>query len=285
MIGLPLALGCAVAWAVADVARKGLVANVPVLALQLCLVLIPLPGFLLWAAVGTGPDPSWAYVGPGLGSLAANLLLSLALLEGLKRAPLGVVIPLLSTSPLFSAALEAAWLGGLPTARQGLGLGLIVGGALLLAVDVRRMALSGGDVVRGAALGLTAAALMATATVVDKVAIQHLEVGVHASLQAVAMGVVLGGLLAARGQLADLRRVGKHWALLLLAGGAMMSALGLQLLALQVMLAGVVEGLKRGVGLTLSVVNGKLLFGEALSGPRIAAALILCGGVAVLSLS
>ena len=270
-------------WSVADVARKSLVAKVPVLALLLCLVILPLPGFVLWAALGTGPEPSWAYVVPGLCSVAANLALSLALLEGLRRAPLGVVIPLLSTSPVFSAALEAAWLGGVPRPLQGVGLGLIVGGALLLAADVRRLSLSGPDVARGAALGLLASALMAAATVFDKVAIQHLEVGLHAAVQGAILGAVLAVLLVARGQLGDLRAAVTHWRLVLVAALAMMAALALQLLALQLLLAGVVEGLKRGVGLSLSVVNGRLFFGEGLTATRLGAIAVLTAGVGVLA--
>ncbi len=254
------------------------------LALLFCLVVLPLPGFVLWAAVGTGPEPSWAYVAPGLCSVAANLALSLALLEGLRRAPLGVVIPLLSTSPVFSAVLEAAWLGDTPRPIQAVGLALIVGGALLLALDVRRLALSVPDVLRGAALGLLASGLMAAATVFDKVAIQHLEIGLHAAVQGAVLGTVLAVLLAVRGQLGDLRAAGTHWRLVGLAAVAMMAALGLQLLALQSLLAGVVEGLKRGVGLSLSVANGRLFFGEGLTAMRLAAIAVLTSGVGVLAL-
>lgn len=283
MTGLALAAGAALLWSVADVARKGLVARVPVLALLLCLVVLPLPGFALWAVVGAGPSPSVAYVVPGLCSVVTNLALSLALLQGLKRAPLGVVIPLLSTSPVFSALLEAVWLGGVPQPLQVLGLGIIVFGALLLALDLRRLALSGPAVLRGAGLGLLASALMAAATVFDKVAIRHVEVALHASFQAVVLGSVLSVLLVARGELRDLRAAAANWKFVLLAALAMMAALGLQLLALQSLLAGVVEGLKRGVGLTLSVVCGRAFFGEELSVPRLAAVVVLTTGVAVLA--
>ena len=115
------------------------------------------------------------------------------------------------------------------------------------------------------------AAIWAVTGNLDKLCLDHATPAVHAGLLNAGTGVVLLALLAARrelGALGHLREAPGLYGLAVLFAAA---ALGFQLLSFASELVPVIETLKRAVGLTASVVLGRLLFGEPVNGRKIGA--------------
>lgn len=103
---------------------------VPLIALRVSIAAVVLCGFGLAARRFSRPAPPWrplAVVG------VLNSALPFALFaDALKHIPASLAAPLNATTPLFSAAVAAAWLGEPFTARRALGLILGIAGAALL---------------------------------------------------------------------------------------------------------------------------------------------------------
>jgi len=133
-----LALMTAVAWGVGGYfEKKGLHLGQlsPQVGITLrtatALAVLALVSFPQWRTVAQAPPRALAYLVVG-GGLVAGALGMLCFYAALRKAPLGVVMPIAFTSPLFGA-LMGAWLGGEPVSpRAVVGLLMTVGGILVL---------------------------------------------------------------------------------------------------------------------------------------------------------
>lgn len=288
-LGLTLTLIAALAWVLFDVLRKRLARQVLPSLLGVWLSLGQAPLLLLWA-LSTGPwllpKASW---GPLLLSVLLNVGGVLWFLQALRSSPLSLTIPLLSFTPVGATLL--AWLlrGQMPGPLQWGGISLVASGALLLGIrsgiwpglhsylrdpGVRRMA--------GAAL------LWSLTAVVDQVALLRGAGYAYAPVLSAGVGLLLGVIHLALGQgkamaqaARDLR--GLPWLGLtaLLLGGA---ALAVQLEALRYAPVGLIETVKRGLGMVGAILFGRLIFKEAITLPKVFAVLLLSAGVALVAL-
>ena len=117
-------------------------------------------------------------------------------------------------------------------------------------------------------------------TTLDKLALEHASKPVHALVQTGGVAVaLLAWLLLRRAPLSVPRRA---WPAL---GGSVAfaaGALALQLWAIQLLFVGIVETIKRAVGMTSSVVVGRIAFEETIHPSKlVAVALMIAGTVAV----
>ena len=225
----------------------------------------------IFAALAWGsPWPTVDYWLPGVACVLVNIVASVLFLLALRLSELSRTIPMLALTPVFAGVTAIPLLGELPSPLQWGGVRAIVGGAMLLnpprTVD------------RGVLAMLGVAALWALGPVLDKVCMQHAGLAMHAAVQ---MGGIGGGLLlwlAVRRRLGDLvevRSAPGTYLVTLLVGFA---ALGLQLMALKLVLVSLVEGLKRAVGLASSVVVGRLAFGEPVTARKVLGVLAMIAG-------
>jgi len=277
MIPLLVLAGTVVAWATLDTLRKRLAGRVEPVPLAIVLAAGTIPVFVVWAAVEgvvLPPAPYWGWVGA---AAVLNVGGAVLLLAALRVAPISVVIPLLALSPVISAGLGWLILDELPSLRQWGGMGLVVGGAgVLAATGEGRANLSG--VLMGAAV----AACFAATVVVDKAALQYVQVGQHGLLTAALLSTLLLTWLALRGRLSLLGTLRDEAGWLIASSLTMAAALGLQLLAVQLWLVSVVEGAKRAIGMSAAVLLGRLLFGEGLRPSKLLAIGLMIGGVVLL---
>jgi len=133
-----LALLTALAWGVGGYfEKKGLhLGHLPpqvgiTLRTAVALVVLSAVSFPQWRAIGQAGSRALLFLILG-GGVVAGAVGMLCFYAALKKAPLGVVMPIAFTSPLFGALL-GAWLGHEPvTARTVLGLLLTVGGIVVL---------------------------------------------------------------------------------------------------------------------------------------------------------
>ena len=89
-------------------------------------------------------------------------------------------------------------------------------------------------------------------------------------------------LLAARGRLGEVGAAPRPRPALGLAVLAATAGLGLQLVAIQLTLVGIVEAVKRAVGMASAVAVGRLAFAEPITAGTLAAVLAMAAGVALL---
>ena len=279
-LGLGLSVCSALAWGALDAVRKQLAQDLDALPLATWLTLGQWPVFGAWVALSGQTHMTTDWLLPGLSVSALALLGAVLFVQAVKVSPLSLVVPMLAFTPAFSVLTGYVLVGEVPAPLQLIGIGLVVTGALALTLARRA---SGGRVFRerGVWIMVIVALLWASTIALDKQALAHADVPIHALAQGVAMGTGLLGLLAVRRELGELRRIRPHLRLYAAAVGIQCLATALQLLAVTAVLVSIVEGIKRATGLGLALFIGWWWFGEPVS-PRQAAAVALMAAGALL---
>ena len=134
----------------------------------------------------------------------------------------------------------------------------------------------------GGWLMLGAALLISAAAPFDKLAVAASSVEVHAFLQAAGVGVLLVLFLGVRGELADVGRAFVTRPALLWATIFVSLAIGLQFAAYRGTMVGVVETVKRVVGLACALVAGRSIFGEPITSSKLTAVTVMGVGVTLM---
>jgi len=237
-------------------------------------------GALLW----TGSPP----IDPGFWTaLAAGVALNIVALTlrnlGLKLSPLSVSIPLLSFTPVFLIVTEAAVLGDRPGPRGIAGILLIVAGAYALNLsEVRGGVLEPVRTVlrdRGCQLMLVVAALWSVTSVIDKVAVTRSSPVFY--LAAFHAGFVAGYLpVLAWRRAAGAALRPRLWRAYALIAVIHFGSILAQMIAIQMTLVSYVIAIKRS-GMLLSVLIGVVFFGERGLRERLAGAMLMSIGVAL----
>ena len=288
-IAVLFALGSSLAWSGLDIVRKHLAGKIPTLALATLLSLGQAPAFAVWWWWTGGAVHDVAYALPAAIGLALNIAANILFLMAMEASPFSVSIPFLSFTPVFSAAIANPLLGEQPSAIQVAGIGTVVVGAVVItsegAVDSegRRLGLLRAFLrERGAVYMTLVAVCWSATTVLDKLATTHADLPVHAVIMNCGVGVLLGVGLLLRGRARDFAETPRHpWVLVvgMLTGSA---AFGLQLVAIQGLFVGAVETIKRAAGLLVALVVGRLAFDEHVGPARIAGAVLMGVGTALI---
>ena len=290
VVGAVTGLVTSLGWAGLDASRKALVRHVEPVPLVVLLSLGQLPVFGIWAAT-TSPWPTLeaAYVGPAAASLVLNVIANTLFMVAVRRSPLSLVIPLLAFVPVLSTLVAQPLLGELPGTIQLVGIATVVVGALSLGADGAQ---SRGPVAMARAIlrepgtlpMLGVAASWSLTLIFDKQAVRVASVASHAMVLNAGLVVTLGGWLLVRGRLGSLRAVRRTPKAYVAAVAFSVVALGFQLLAVQHLLVGVLEAVKRAIGITMSVVVGRLVFSEAVTRAKVAAVILLVAGTVAIVL-
>lgn len=300
-LGLLWATISSLGWAGLDGFRKHLAGQIEPIPLLVLINLGLLPAFAIWwASVGEGITLLAAYAPVAGLALALQIAANVLFLYAVKRSPLSLTIPFLSLTPAFAALVAWLVLGEEPSLLQDAGIALVVIGALSLgaseaeaeSLDDPTEAEAGSPRAKklivfarepGAWMMMGTAACWGITGVLDKQALAYASVPAHALVQL--SGVVLAALLwlVIRKRLRELVAVERRQiGALILATLAGLVALGMQLLAIQYVLVGVVETLKRAIGLISAVIVGKLAFAEAVNRAKILAVIAMIAGVTLL---
>lgn len=273
-------LASSTCWAGFDALRKVLAARLRPTPLAAALTLGQLPLFLVWVAAADRRLPTPGYWPPALVTVGLNSLAVLLFVRAVRVSPLSATIPFLSFTPVFSTLFAAGLLGERPDLRQGVGIVLVVLGALALSLRREAGGLAGTLQREPGSLMMVGVALLWSLTApLDKIALAHAPAPVHGAIQCAGVAAVLLLLLAARGRLAELRGVASSR----LAFGAALLAgtlgLGLQFVAIHLALVGIVESVKRCFGMASSVVTGRLVFSEPITAGKWLAVALMGSGV------
>ena len=276
--GVTLTIISGLCWGALDAVRKQLAAHLEALPLTAWLVFGQLPVFTLWVVLSEQYHISAEWLAPGLSVSALALFAAILFVRAVQVSPLSLVIPMLSLTPAFAILISALTLGERPTQLQLIGVGFVVSGALILG---RAGTQTQGRGWREPGLWMMTAVAWcwACTLTLDKLALRHADVPIHALAQSVVIGLSVLIILALRSELGRLRSLRGQVKLYLFAVGLGSLATGLQLIAVKSVLVGVVEGIKRSLGLTLAVANGALFFGEPLTPLKLFAVLWMGLGV------
>jgi len=283
-----LMVGSSLGWAAFDALRKALVRYSRSVPLTALLALGQLAFFISWMVFSRGyHDIEAAYLGWGVVSVTINVAASVLFIKSLELSPLSATIPFLAFTPVFTALFSAALLGEVPAPLQSTGILFVVSGALILNLGREDMAAPHRIIraiakERGSLFMMGVALLWSLGASVDKRALVHAHPSVHAAVQCAGIALALLLYLGGRGQFALLRDIEKSKGTYLAALVAGSIGLGLQLIAIRLVLVSIVESVKRAVGMTLAVVNGRILFGEPVTIGKAAAIVLMSLGVTLI---
>ena len=273
MFYLTMTLIASLAWSVFDLKRKQLVQHTSALALSFWLTIAVIPVYVLWIVGLDIPWPETAYWLPGLASLIVSTVAVVAFVRALKIGEIALLMPVLSLAPVVSSLLAWVLTGEVLSQREMLAMAVIVGIIFLL---------QGGwqfKVRKGFGLMCVVACGWGTGTAFDNLAVQSAEPVMHAFLQCIGIGVLLGTGLLIRDQ-----RIPKAPAAIPLIIATLLFCMAVvsQFYALIGMHPGVVETVKRGIGMLGAVIWGVWLFGERVRSWQLALIGLLVLSIAVL---
>lgn len=251
-----LALLSALCWSLYDLKRKQLAHAVSPLWLGFLLGILALPLYLLANIVSASGMPQADYWLPATASLGLSTLAAVLFLSALQRGNISELVPLLSVSPVVAAVLSWYWLDQGLSPLQWLAGGMVIGLLMMFQGGIRaRWSLANYQM-------LTVAFCWGAGTVFDRQALIHSSPALHGLIQTAGMVLALGVIVLLRRQ----PRPKKQRLLLPLSQAAVVffAAVLLQFWALQDVHPGVVELVKRSVGILGAVVWGYWLFSERL---------------------
>lgn len=275
-------LASTLGWSLMDLLRKLTLRTVPPMALLFWMTMGLVPVFALWVAVSAPSSIQPAYYLPALASIGLNVVANLAFFASVKRSPLSQTIPLLSLTPVFATLSAAILLREAPNPVRFLGIALVVFGALVLSVApaARGAERAAGLRLDSGSLLMVGVALLWAATIsLDKMAMDRSSAPLHALILMGGIGVASLLLLIARGELRALGAVARAPGLVIASLAVSGLAFALQLVALQSVLVGVLETVKRGVGNVLALLFGNAFFDEPITPQKVIAVLLLGLGV------
>ena len=260
-LGIVLATVSALCWGGLDALRKKLALHLDALPLTWWLIVGQWPLFLAWVVWSGQSDFTSAWFLPGFIVSTLAILGAMLFIKAVQLSPLSLVIPMLSFTPVFAVLTSAVILEEYPSERQLLGIGIIVSGAFSLGWTGNRAG-HRGWYEPGVWMMVAVSLCWAATLTFDKLALNYAAVPMHALMQSMLMGISLWIILAIRGSLSELKKISQYKKLYIWAVITSCLATGTQLMAITVVQVGVVEAIKRSLGLALSVLSGWIFFKE-----------------------
>lgn len=283
---LALITGCGLAFSSLDLLRKILGRSIRPMPLLVYLAAGEVPLFLAWILYFHSAGPQSSYWLPASASIILNFLANLAYLEAVRLSPLSLTVPFLSLTPVFATLLAVPLLGEVPGPLAFLGIALVVAGAFRL-----NLAPGSGNspqVIwhsfwheRGSVLMVGVAFLWSLALPLDKMSIARSSPAFHGLILNVGIGLGAFVLLLRKRRSPELRIARPLQFQVITAIVVSTLGLALQLFALAVAWAGLVETLKRAIGSTMAIILGYLIFKEPVYWPKVVAVVLLAIGVAL----
>ncbi|CAM4190390.1 DMT family transporter [Pseudoalteromonas byunsanensis] len=253
------ALLSALCWAGFDFCRKKLAAYFSAPLMSVVFSLSVLPVFLLLWLYGGAKLPLAEYYLPGSVSGLLAAVASVAFIRALAIGKIAIVLSMLSFTPVCSALLAWLWLAEPLTLVQILGILGIVGGSFWLMGA--RFKVSEGGIWQA----LLTSLCWGCSIVIDKYALQYSDKAFHATYITLIVLCATALVLGVRVKVCDIQKHVGWWSVSALVFSC---AVIFQLVAIELMQPGIVEGLKRSIGITSAMLVGAWVFNEKLTGKQ-----------------
>lgn len=285
---LALTLLCAIGFAASDYFRKAAADHMPATVLLTVFVAGQIPVIGGWVMINGSFTLQEGYWTLGIITALAGLFANLLFLMALRVSSLSLTVPVLGLVPVFTTIFGAVALNEIPTGQQTVGIVLAVLGLLTLYLPeddlnpihvVKRFATD-----KGARYMMSVALLWSATAPLDKASMALSAPATHAFVQVCLISAALIVYIALTGRtraMAISRKAFTPAALSSLTAGI---AYGSQLVAYQLTLVGVVESLKRVIGLLSALLLGAILLNEPLTKPKLAGIALMVFGVPLIIL-
>ena len=277
-----LVVAAAIAWSIFDIKRKLLAAHIQPLILAAALAGAVTPVYGLLYLVNHTAFPVADYWLPALASLIVSSLAAVGFIQAVKVGRIALLIPVLSISPIVAALASYLFFDDSLSLLQWLAMVTIVVAIFFLNGG---LSFSAGP---GTVLMVLVAFGWGSGLVFDKLALQYTTPLFHGFIQSLGMFVFLSVVfvLAQRrlprcDEVSGLRLQYRSF---IFAVMAFLLAVICQLYALQFLHPGLVETIKRAVGMLGAIIWGRWLFEERLRLWQLALVLLIIMGVAQLLL-
>ncbi len=284
---LALTLVCALGFAASDYFRKAATEHIGPTLLLTVFVGGQVPLLGIWVMLTDGLQVSAAYWPYGLAAAAAGLIANLFFILAMRASALSLTIPVLGLIPVLTTAFGAIALDEIPSGQQLAGIALAVAGLITLYMPegtrnpLRVVARFATDT--GARYMLAVTVMWSATAPLEKIGVQFSTAASHGFIQVcIITAVLLAYLIVRRGHtLAVAKAALTPAALASVTAGI---AYGCQLVAYQLTLVGVVESLKRVIGLVSALLLGRMLLNETLNRTKIAGIMLMAVGVPLIIL-
>jgi drug/metabolite transporter (DMT)-like permease len=279
LISLFFAFSSAISWSILDTYRKICSKYLPVHIIGLGFSLLQIPVWLCLTLYNLNSITiNYRYITPASIGIVSNFLGNIFFLVAITRSPISRIIPLLSTSPVISAILSFFILDEILSVTQIFGAISVLVGAVILwkSPDNRRSTDSN---ISGEMLMILAATSWSITTIADKQAIVHCSKTLHGLIQLISLtGIFFIFALRKNITINKIPKLvfDKNIIICALVG---IVAYGLQLTAIAGIPISVFETIKRGTGMVLSTIIGRVIFKEVVNANMIISVLVMGLGV------
>ena len=285
---LSLTLACAVFFAASDYFRKVAADTIPPVMLLTVFVAGQVPLLGAWLMASESLRLTTDYWPIGLITAVTGLFANLFFIMAVRVSSLSLTVPILALIPVLTTVFGAVALNEIPTGQQIAGIVLSVGGLFWLYLPddnptfwavVQRF---GRDT--GARYMLLVALLWSATAPLDKISMRLSSPATHAFIQVCLISGTLIIYLIAFKRMSTftmVRHAFKPAALASLSAGV---AYGCQLVAYQLTLIGIVESLKRVIGLLSALILGRILLHEPMTKHKLTGIALMAAGVPLIIL-
>lgn len=276
--GFVLTLVSALLWSSSDTLRKLLSIRIGSLELVLLLAFAQSLFFLPATFLGPIQSPNPSYILPAIVSILLNSFANLFFILAVKRAGLGVTVPLLSLSPAFSALGGYLILGETLNSNQMTGLAVILFGLGFL-IPWRKLN-DNKETLFAQLLMIVVSLFWSIAPIFDKQCLQFVAAPMHATLQAFGILIFfIAVLFVQKPKFNLLDNLRQHFRLVFSTSGLTFLAISVQLFAIQYLPIGLFEAVKRASGLIFILLLGRLFLQEPIAWNKIVAVLFCSIGL------
>lgn len=273
-------------WAFFDLSRKITLKKISPFTLLIIFSFVQLIIFSIWINFENYQINFVPYIFPGLLLIVISIISAFLFLKALSISELGLSIPLLSFSPLFSTILSSIILDENLQKLQYFGIGLIIFGTIILysrSFSIPDIFKSLTYIVKnkGARYMILVSLIWSLTPILDKICFKYSSMNIHGFIQSFGILIVLV-MINRESFFDDLQSIRDSFFIICITMLVGTIATIFQFFAISLTFVSIMESIKRSVGQVLSVIFGTIYFNERITYQKILGVTILSLGVFVI---
>lgn len=273
-------------WAFFDLSRKITLKKISPSTLLIIFSFVQLIIFSIWINFENYQINFVPYIFPGLLLIVISIISAFLFLKALSISELGLSIPLLSFSPLFSTILSSIILDENLRKLQYFGIGLIIFGTIILysrSFSIPDIFKSLTYIVKnkGARYMILVSLIWSLTPILDKICFKYSSMNIHGFIQSFGILIVLI-MINRESFFDDLQSIKGSFFIICITMLVGTIATIFQFFAISLTFVSIMESIKRSVGQVLSVIFGTIYFNERITYQKILGVIILSLGVFVI---
>ena len=273
-------------WAFFDLSRKITLKKISPFTLLIIFSFVQLIIFSIWINFENYQINFVPYIFPGLLLIVISIISAFLFLKALSISELGLSIPLLSFSPLFSTILSSIILDENLQKLQYFGIGLIIFGTVILysrSFSIPDIFKSLTYIVKnkGARYMILVSLIWSLTPILDKICFKYSSMNIHGFIQSFGILIVLV-MINKESFFDDLQSIRDSFFIICITMLVGTIATIFQFFAISLTFVSIMESIKRSVGQVLSVIFGTIYFKEKITYQKILGVIILSLGVFVI---